>query len=129
MEATKALRALAHDTRLAVFRFLVPRGPEGAPAGRIGRALGVPPNSLSFHLSRLVRAGLVRARRNGRQILYAVDYEAVGALFDFLTDECCREAPSGCLPHCPTTRRRRPGEGRREGDGAALRRPGERGER
>jgi len=41
--ALAALAALAHDTRLDVFRLLVEAGPQGLPVGAIGDALGVPP--------------------------------------------------------------------------------------
>ncbi|MGA8992224.1 MAG: helix-turn-helix domain-containing protein, partial [Rhodoplanes sp.] len=47
--AVAALAALAQDNRLDVFRLLVQAGPQGLPAGEIAAALGVPPNTLSFH--------------------------------------------------------------------------------
>jgi hydroxyethylthiazole kinase len=39
--ALAALAALAHETRLAVFRLLVTVGPSGLPAGEIAERLGV----------------------------------------------------------------------------------------
>ncbi len=72
LQPVKAFEALAHETRLAVFRLLIPAGPEGLAAGVIGERLDVPPNSLSFHLGRLANAGLVSARREGRHLYYAV---------------------------------------------------------
>jgi DNA-binding transcriptional ArsR family regulator len=45
-QAIAGLAALAHDTRLAAFRLLVQRGPEGLPAGVIAQSLGLPPSSL-----------------------------------------------------------------------------------
>ena len=38
--AVAALGALAHDTRLAVYRLLVQRGPDGLSAGMIAQAAG-----------------------------------------------------------------------------------------
>ena len=58
-EAIAALGALAHETRLAVFRMLVERGPNGLPAGAIAERLDMPPSSLTFHLQQLAHAGLV----------------------------------------------------------------------
>ena len=98
-----AFEALAHDTRLAVFRLLIPAGPAGLAAGTIGARLGLAPNSLSFHLGRLVNAGLVRGRRQGRHIFYAVDYAELGELVGFFAGECCADVPEGCLPGCPGT--------------------------
>ena len=43
-----ALAALAHETRLAIFRLLVETGPEGLPVGKIGERLGRPPQRCRF---------------------------------------------------------------------------------
>lgn len=101
-----ALSALAQESRLAVFRLLVQQGPEGLPAGEIGQSLGIRANALSFHLTRLKYAGLVTARRNGRQIIYAVDYAATQSLMGYLSESCCQESPEGCSPACPPIRPR-----------------------
>ena len=98
-----AFEALGHDTRLAVFRLLIPAGPDGLAAGEISERMGMPPNALSFHLSRLVQADLVTSRRAGRQIFYAVEYERLRGLLSFLLEDCCANAPSGCLPSCSAT--------------------------
>lgn len=98
---TKAFEALAHETRLAVFRMLIPAGREGRSAGTIGEELGLPANSLSFHFGRLVNAGLIHSRRQGRHLYYALDYERLAELVGFLTDDCCAAVPEGCLPECP----------------------------
>lgn len=102
MRPVEAFEALGHDTRLAIFRLLIPAGRDGLAAGEISRRLDLPPNALSFHLARLVYADLVTARRVGRQIFYAAAYERLSELLRFLLDDCCADAPSGCLPDCPT---------------------------
>ena len=101
LDPVPAFEALAHESRLAVLRLLIPVGPEGLSAGEISRRVGLPPNALTFHLSRLVQADLVIARRSGRQIFYAVRYERLNTLVRFLIEDCCASAPSGCLPGCP----------------------------
>lgn len=83
------LSALAQEHRLAAFRLLVEAGPEGVAAGDIASRLGIAASSLSFHLAQLERAGLVRATRAGRSIIYAADYAAMTALVSYLTDNCC----------------------------------------
>ncbi len=103
LDIVKALTALGQETRLAVFRHLMPQGPQGQPAGEIGDALDVPPNALSFHLNRLESAGLIQARRQGRFMFYAAQYEKIRGLLDFLTEDCCGNVPDGCLPICPTS--------------------------
>lgn len=102
LEPVKAFEALAHETRLAVFRLLIPVGRDGLPAGVIGERLDLPANSLSFHLGRLVNAGLIRGRRQGRHLYYAVAYARLSELVGFLADDCCAAAPEGCLPDCPS---------------------------
>ncbi len=99
--AVAALGAIAHDHRLAIFRMLVERGPDGLPAGLIADRLDVPPSSLTFHLQQLLHAGLVTQRRLGRQLIYAADYAAMNGLVAYLTENCCgREAAAACAPAC-----------------------------
>jgi DNA-binding transcriptional ArsR family regulator len=97
-EVVGALGALAQESRLAVFRLLVQRGPRGLAAGQIAERLGIPGPTLSFHLAQLGRAGLVRSRREGRSIIYGADYAVMQALIGYLTDNCCREDAGACAP-------------------------------
>jgi ArsR family transcriptional regulator, arsenate/arsenite/antimonite-responsive transcriptional repressor len=99
-QAVQALAALAHDTRLALYRMLVERGPEGLSAGAIAERLGVPPSSLTFHVQHLHRAGLVTQRRLSRQLIYAADFGAMNGLVGFLTENCCGQGAIACLPAC-----------------------------
>lgn len=96
IRAVEALGALAQESRLQVFRLLVRSGPDGLAAGQIGEHVGVPPTTLSFHLSQLSRAGLVTSRRDGRSVIYAADYEGMRRLMQYLTENCCQAA--GCTP-------------------------------
>lgn len=97
VDAIQALAALAHEHRLAIFRLLVKRGPEGLAAGEIAERIGVVPSSLTFHLQHLTRAGLLTQRRAGRQLIYATDFEVMNGLVGYLTENCCEGATS-CLP-------------------------------
>lgn len=90
------LSAIAHETRLAIFRLLVQQGPDGMPAGEIARRLAVAPPTLSFHLKELERAGLIGAIRKQRQIIYAADYAGMRALIDFIMRDCCQGHPELC---------------------------------
>jgi len=101
IDAVSALAALAQDSRLEVFRLLVQAGPEGLPAGEIANALGLAPNTLTFHFDRLRVAGLVTVRRDGRQMIYAARFETMNALLGYLTQNCCGGAVDTCLPVQP----------------------------
>jgi protein-tyrosine-phosphatase/DNA-binding transcriptional ArsR family regulator len=94
--AVSGLAALAHDIRLRAFRLLVKAGPSGLSSGDIAGELGVPPTGMSFHLATLERSGLVAARREGRRIFYAVQYEAMRRLLTFLSEDCCDGRPELC---------------------------------
>ena len=95
-QVVKALAALAQESRLAVYRLLVTRGPEGLRAGVIADKLGIAPPTLSFHLKELANAGLVTARQEGRLVIYSANFEIVNDLLGFLTDNCCGGNP--CTP-------------------------------
>lgn len=93
---TSALSALAHPSRLGVFRLLVRAGPDGLAAGEIAQAITALPNTTSSHLNILSAAGLIVARRDGRHIFYAADYERMRAVLAFLVDDCCNGQPEIC---------------------------------
>ncbi|MCG6954251.1 MAG: metalloregulator ArsR/SmtB family transcription factor [Betaproteobacteria bacterium] len=90
-----ALAALAQPSRLAIYRALVQAGPDGLPAGAIAAALGLPPATLSFHLTQLAHAGLVQGRPQGRFVIYTADFAAMNDLIGYLTENCCGGAECG----------------------------------
>jgi ArsR family transcriptional regulator, arsenate/arsenite/antimonite-responsive transcriptional repressor len=89
----RALGALAQESRLAVFRFLVETGPDGLPAGQIAERLGIAPSSLSFHMKELTYANLVTVEQRGRFMIYSANYAAMNELLSFLTENCCGGNP------------------------------------
>jgi ArsR family transcriptional regulator, arsenate/arsenite/antimonite-responsive transcriptional repressor len=97
--AVHQLTALAHETRLAVFRSLVQAGPEGVPAGEIAAHHALAGSSLSFHLNILSNAELVTATREGRIVRYAPNFAAMNGLLAYLTENCC--AGAACAPATP----------------------------
>jgi ArsR family transcriptional regulator, arsenate/arsenite/antimonite-responsive transcriptional repressor len=99
-QVIKALGALAHEHRLGIYRLLVERGPDGLSAGGIGDRVGLVPSSLTFHLQTLQRAGLILQRREGRQLIYSVDFEVMNNLVAYLTDNCCADISQGRAPVC-----------------------------
>jgi len=109
-EVVKSLGALAQESRLALFRLLVKRGPEGFTPGDLSKRLDIPGPTLSFHLKELQNAGLVDARREGRFLFYSASFDRMQGLMAFLTDQCCSQADepcdSNCKPVAAPTRRR-----------------------
>jgi DNA-binding transcriptional ArsR family regulator len=103
--AVRSLSALAQDSRLDVFRLLVKTGPDGMAAGEIARQLETAANTMSAQLLILSNAGLIRARREGRSIIYAVDFEAMSKLLVFLTEDCCGGRAEVCAPLAAVAKR------------------------
>lgn len=99
-----ALGALAHEYRLAIYRLLVERGPEGLPAGAIGERVGLGPSSLTFHLQALQRAGLVTPIRVSRQLIYSADFRTMEGLVGYLTENCCAASTESCVVECKPAR-------------------------
>jgi ArsR family transcriptional regulator len=104
--AVTLLGALAQDSRLQVYRLLVQAGPEGMAATELAERLGIPANTLSFHLKTLSHADLVQSRQAGRFIYYSTNYEQMNALLGFLTENCC--GGRSCVPAAVVTRKRKP---------------------
>lgn len=96
VDALSSLAALAHGSRLAVFRLLVQAGPAGLAASKIAQQLAIPASSLSFHLKELSYAKLVTAMPQGRSIIYAAQFETINCLLAYLTENCCGGA--SCSP-------------------------------
>ena len=84
------LGALGHPGRLAILRFIVQAGPEGAAAGAIQGHVELPASTLSHHLKRLVEAGVVQSRGEGTFHFYSADYGALRKLTDYLWEDCCK---------------------------------------
>ncbi|HEY1773609.1 MAG TPA: metalloregulator ArsR/SmtB family transcription factor [Gammaproteobacteria bacterium] len=99
--AIRALGALAHESRLAIYRLLVQAGPAGLAVGAIGEKLDLAPATLSFHLAGLRHAGLVSERREGRTLYQAADFGAMDGLVGYLSENCCQGAGCGaaCTPN------------------------------
>ncbi len=96
--ATRALGALSQETRLETFRLLVRAGIEGMAAGDIARVMDIPHNTMSSHLSILANANLIESRREGRSIIYSVDFDGTRDLLSFLVEDCCQGRPEVCAP-------------------------------
>jgi DNA-binding transcriptional ArsR family regulator len=114
-DAIAALAALAQESRLDVFRLLVQAGIDGLPAGQIAERLGMPPNSLSFHLNQLRHAGLITFRRESRSLIYLAEYAVMNDLLAYLTENCCQGDAAGCgVGTCDTTTLIKPAKGTRQ---------------
>ena len=104
-QAVITLTALAQESRLRVFRLLVPAGSRGMAAGEIAERLDIPSATLTFHLKELSHAGLVESRREGRSIIYSLRCEGMSELLTFLARDCCKGQPELCGGKCAPKRK------------------------
>lgn len=96
-----ALSALSQETRLKVFKLLIEYGRGGTAAGTLSDELGIPHNTLSFHLSHLGQAGLVTSHKHGRQVIYTANCDAMEGLLAYLRENCCireEDCDADCKP-------------------------------
>jgi protein-tyrosine-phosphatase/DNA-binding transcriptional ArsR family regulator len=95
-DAAFAFAALGQGTRLDLLRALLDAGPNGLAAGEVAARLGVPASTLSFHLRALDQVGLIAATRQGRSLIYAVQFARLRTLLAFLAEACCGGEPQRC---------------------------------
>lgn len=88
-EAADAFSSLSQETRLKVLKHLIEYGRDGSVPGTIAEELGIPANTLSFHLSHMTKAGLVTSKRNGRSITYFANTALIEELIGYLRENCC----------------------------------------
>jgi ArsR family transcriptional regulator, arsenate/arsenite/antimonite-responsive transcriptional repressor len=95
------LGELGNPTRLSILRLLVRAGDDGLPVGDIQDHIGIPASTLSHHLSRLVRVGLLDQVRDGRVLHCRPRFDTLRAALDYTVSECCLgvEPKPGC--GCP----------------------------
>ena len=104
-DVLRALAALAQESRLAVFRLLVSRGPDGYTPGEMSELLGIPAPTLSFHLKELMKAGLLSVRKRSRFLHYQARFDRMSELLAYLTENCC-SLGNACDAACAPTRRK-----------------------
>ena len=93
-EAAEQLEALGNKTRLAIYRDLVHAGYQGITVGVIRENIKVPASTLSHHISKLVRPGLISQERVSRSLVCRADFENMDSLMMFLAHNCCSDDSS-----------------------------------
>src|SRR5215831_6714998 len=81
--------ATGAEARLRILRLLLTAHPEGLVVGEIQDELEIPSSTLSHHLDKLRREGLVMVTREGTFLRYTANTEALQELLQFLYAECC----------------------------------------
>jgi predicted transcriptional regulator len=93
-----ALAALAQTSRLRIFRALVVKGNEGLTPALLAEMMGMPANTLSFHLKELMHADLISQERSGRNLIYRAQYDRMNAVLAYLSENCCQGQACEVIP-------------------------------
>ncbi len=94
------LGALGHPARLGILRYVVQGGAEGTTTTELQEKLDIPWTTLNHHLDRLVAAGLVATRRDGKFAFHTADYAALHTLTDFIWEDCCKRGKGATTKCC-----------------------------
>jgi DNA-binding transcriptional ArsR family regulator len=94
------LAALGHVARLSILRAVVQAGPDGLTTTELQERLDIPWTTLNHHLDRIVDAGLIEARRDGKSVFHTANYTALRALTDFLWEDCCKNGKGSAKGCC-----------------------------
>ena len=93
---------LGHPTRLQILRYLVKAGRSGTPVGEIQTELDIPGSTLSHHLSRMMKVGLIRQQRESRTLFCFSNYDALDEVVAYLLEECCTNDDTNNCDNCST---------------------------
>lgn len=76
------LKALSHPARLCIVKGLIDQGESNVM--NMQRCLKVPQSTISQHLAVLKSAGIIKARREGLEVFYAVHNDYVKEIIERL---------------------------------------------
>jgi ArsR family transcriptional regulator, arsenate/arsenite/antimonite-responsive transcriptional repressor len=83
------LAELGHPTRLSIFKMLVKSGNDAVSVGDILQEIDIPGSTLSHHISKMVKVGLIKQKRESRNLFCIPQFHALEQVIGFLQDECC----------------------------------------
>jgi len=85
------LKAVSHPTRLRIIKFL--RDGERC-VSEISPAIGEAQSNTSRHLNLMLASGVLRRRKDGIKINYAIKHPQIPAMVDLLTEMMSKEISS-----------------------------------
>lgn len=92
------------EPRLRIIQLLLSSHPDGLVVGEIHEELGIPSSTLSHHLEKLRREGLVTVARESAFLRYRANTSVIEELLEFLYAECCtrnKSVHTDCfVPRC-----------------------------
>ncbi|MEQ3345880.1 ArsR/SmtB family transcription factor [Peptoniphilus senegalensis] len=77
-KTAEVLKVMAHPIRLKIIKNLIDNGP--CNVGSLQEVFNIPQPTVSSHLGKLKRAGILNSDRNGTEIFYKVDNKFILSL-------------------------------------------------
>ena len=81
-KTAEVLKVMAHPVRLKIIKNLIDNGP--CNVGSLQEKFNIPQPTVSSHLGKLKRAGVLNSDRNGTEIYYKVDSKFILSLAEAL---------------------------------------------
>lgn len=83
------LSALAHPSRVDIFKCLLAHHPNGLNAGCLSTKAGLAPSTLSHHLREMEKGGVVERRVVGQSTITSLDLTNLTEIASTLMQLCC----------------------------------------
>lgn len=84
-ERSEMLKVLAHPIRLCIVKYLMENGTKNVSQLQV--ILSIPQPTVSSHLGKLKRAGILSSRRDGTEIFYGVESKLIKDLVTAIFEE------------------------------------------
>ena len=85
----RTFSALAHPSRVDIFRCLLAHHPVGLTAGKLAKATALAPSTLSHHLSEMEMGGVILRRAVGPSTVTTLDLQKLNSIAASLMQICC----------------------------------------
>ena len=88
-KAAAIFAELGHPARLQILRYAIEYGKKGISVGDIQTELNIPASTLSHHISRMVKVGLIKQSREKQTLYCTADFNIIRSVIDYLEKDCC----------------------------------------
>ncbi len=88
-KAATIFAELGHPARLQILRCAIEYGKTGVSVGEIQAQLNIPASTLSHHIARMVKVGLIHQSREKQTLFCSADFNVIRSVIDYLEKDCC----------------------------------------
>ena len=85
----ETLSALAHPSRVDIFKCLLAHSPNGIKAVQLSQEVGIAPSTLTHHLREMAKGGVIERVADGQSTITSLDTRRLTQIVAALTQLCC----------------------------------------